>query len=67
MNFYSVANLKDNIDALNLKNISILSTNETTMTNAIKETNSGDKLWKLFIILALVLLLIEVIVIRLFK
>jgi hypothetical protein len=67
MNFYSAADLQSNIEGLNLKNVTILSVNESSLMSAIKETNSGDKLWKLFIILALVFLLIEVIVIRLFK
>ena len=67
MNFYSVMDLQSNVEELNLKNVSIVSVNESSLMSAIKETNNGDKLWKLFIILALVFLLIEVIVIRLFK
>ena len=67
MNFYSTDDLKANIEGLNLKNVSILSLNESSLMSEIKEINSGDKLWKLFIILALVFLLIEVLVIRLFK
>ena len=67
MNFYSTDDLKANIEGLNLKNVSILSVNESSFMSEIKEINSGDKLWKLFIILALVFLLIEVLVIRLFK
>ncbi len=67
MNFYSTDDLRANIEGLNLKNVSILSVNESSLMSEIKEINSGDKLWKLFIILALVFLLIEVLVIRLFK
>ena len=67
MIFLSNTELQENINALNLKNISVINVNEGSLTNSLKDTNGGDKLWKLFIILALMFLLAEIIVIRIFK
>jgi hypothetical protein len=67
MSFFSNNELQENIDQLNLKNVSVINANEGSLINSLKETNTGDKLWKLFIILALLFLLSEIIVIRIFK
>ncbi len=67
MIFFSTRELQENINELNLKNVSVINANEGSLINSLKETNTGDKLWKLFIILALLFLLSEIIVIRIFK
>ncbi|MES2761913.1 MAG: BatA and WFA domain-containing protein [Bacteroidota bacterium] len=67
MNFMSNEDLQKQIDEKGLKNISIIVPDEKTLTNALQEVNDGKKLWKLFLILALVFLAAEILIIRLFK
>ena len=67
MDFLTNEELTSNIEKLNLKNITVLDSNKGTITNTLKETNNGSKLWKLFLILALLFLLSEILIIRLFK
>ena len=67
MNFMSQEDLQKQIDEKGLKNISVIMPDEKTLTNALQEVNEGKKLWKLFLILALVFLLSEILIIRLFK
>ena len=56
-----------NIKAKDLKNVSVIELNEKSLTNALQEVNDGKKLWKLFLILALMFLAAEILIIRLFK
>lgn len=67
MNFMSQEDLQKQIDEKGLKNVGIIMPNEKTLTNALQEVNDGKKLWKLFLILALVFLAAEILIIRLFK
>lgn len=67
MNFMSQEDLQKQIDEKGLKNLSIILPNEKTLTNALQEVNDGKKLWKLFLILALIFLVAEILIIRLFK
>lgn len=67
MNFMSNEDLQKQIDEMTLKNITIIAPGEKTLTNALQEVNDGKKLWKLFLILALVFLLSEILIIRLFR
>ena len=45
----------------------VIEPNEKTLTNALQEAADGKKLWKLFLLLALTCLLIEIVIIRLLK
>ena len=67
MNFMSQEELQKQIDEKGLKNMRIIEADEKSLTNALQEVNDGKKLWKLFLILALVFLLCEILIIRLFK
>lgn len=67
MNFMNTEELQKQIDGNGLKNIAIIEPNEKTLTNALQEVNDGKKLWKLFLILALVFLATEILIIRLFR
>jgi len=67
MNFMSSEDLQKQIDEKNLKNVMIVDPGEKTLTNALQEVNDGKKLWKLFLILALLFLAAEILIIRLFK
>lgn len=67
MNFMSQEDLQKQIDEIGLKNIGIIEADEKIVTNALQEVNDGKKLWKLFLILALMFLAAEILIIRLFK
>ena len=67
MNFMTQEDLQKQIDEKGLKNMSIITPNEKSLTNALQEVNDGKKLWKLFLILAMVFLAAEILIIRLFK
>ncbi len=67
MNFMNQEDLQKQIDEKGLKNMGIIMLNEKTLTNALQEVNDGKKLWKLFLILALIFLAAEILIIRLFK
>ena len=67
MIFMTKDDLQKQIDEKGLKNIQIIEPNEKTLTNALQEVNDGKKLWKLFLILALIFLASEILIIRLFK
>ena len=67
MNFMNKDDLQKQIDENGLKNVRIIEADEKSLTNALQEVNDGKKLWKLFLILALVFLLSEILIIRLFK
>lgn len=67
MNFFTQDDLQKQFDENGLKNMTIIEANEKTITDALVEVNDGKKLWKLFLILALVFLLVETLIIRLFK
>jgi hypothetical protein len=67
MIFMTKDDLQKQIDEKGLKNMQIIEPNEKTLTNALQEVNDGKKLWKLFLILALIFLASEILIIRLFK
>ena len=67
MNFLNDETLQQQIDEKGIKNMSVIKADEKTITNSLQEINDGKKLWKLFLILALVFLLSEILIIRLFK
>lgn len=67
MRFYDKENLQKQIDELNIKNFTVINANESNLTSTLKETSDGKKLWKLFLILALLFLLCEILIIRLIK
>lgn len=67
MNFYDNTVLQNQIDETGFKNIKIIEANEKISLTIANELNEGQKLWKLFLILALVFLLSEILIIRLIK
>lgn len=67
MNFMTQEDLQKQIDEKDLKNVSVIELNEKSLTNALQEVNDGKKLWKLFLILALMFLAAEILIIRIFK
>jgi hypothetical protein len=67
MNFMTKDDLQKQIDEKGIKNIGIIEPNEKSLTNTLQEVNDGKKLWKLFLILALIFLAAEILIIRLIK
>ena len=67
LGFYTNDELERMIAEYNLTNVSVLSGQEQTITDNIKEFNQGKQLWKLFILLSLLFISIEVLLIRLMK
>lgn len=64
---YSAEELKDQAARLGLKNVTLLDQPAKNLTEVINELYSGIRLWKLFIIFALVFLAAEVSILRFWK
>jgi hypothetical protein len=67
MNFLSKNDLQKEIDEKKLTNVFVLESGEKQLTDMLQEVNDGKKLWKLFLVLALIFLLLESLIIRLFR
>lgn len=67
MRFFNEDELNAWSDSLGLKNLTVLKSEEPSIAQSLKETNNGNKLWKLFLILALLFLLGEILIIRFFR
>lgn len=67
MSFYTKEELEKQIDEHHLQHISIIEATHRGLTKTIQDANEGKMLWKLFLILALVFLLGEGLIIRLYK
>ena len=63
----STEELKKQLEAANLSNASVLETSAQSLTQSLAEAEQGTKLWKLFVILTLVFLAIEVALLRFMK
>jgi hypothetical protein len=59
--------LESNISRYSLDNVEIMSDKGLPLTDVIKDMNQGTLLWKLFIILALIFLAIEVLLLRFWR
>jgi hypothetical protein len=59
--------LENLISRYSLENVEILADKGLPLSDAIKDMNQGTLLWKLFIILALVFLAIEVVLLRFWR
>ncbi|MDH4129485.1 MAG: BatA domain-containing protein, partial [Spirochaetota bacterium] len=59
--------LEEQLTKNNLKNFSVMEVGEQSLTKSIVQTAEGTKLWKLFLILALLFILIEILLIRYIK
>lgn len=64
---FKIEELKKQVDDAGLKNCSVIETRNKNITDVLNELNMGIKLWKIFIILALIFLAGEVILLRLWK
>ena len=68
IDFYTENEIKDLIDANKLKNTEILSANIDNLSSEMNEIKNARKdLWKIFIVLALTFLIIEILLVKLWK
>ncbi|NOZ47904.1 MAG: hypothetical protein GXO79_14170 [Chlorobi bacterium] len=63
---YSKEDLREQIRLRNSQSVSIIDKIDKDITNQIKDYNFGQQLWKLFIVLALIMLAFEIFVLRVF-
>ena len=64
---HSSGELKDQIKNNEISNLKIIKTADRSITEIITEINKGIRLWKFFVILALIFLLAEVIILRIWR
>jgi hypothetical protein len=64
---YSAGDLESMLGKAHLEGFSVMKTGEKPLNEEIARINSGTQLWRYFIWLALLLLLVEILLIRLFK
>lgn len=67
LDFSDSEQLQKQINETGLKNVQIIKPDVKKLAAVLIEVNDGKKLWKLFLILALVFLAAEILIIRLFK
>jgi hypothetical protein len=67
LNFYTAQELSGEIGKSHIKYTSVLETQSRNFTQVFNEIQHGRKLWKMFLILALLFLMAEVIIIRFWK
>ena len=61
---FTAAELKDHLDKVNLKNFEVIQVSNKPLKQVLTEINQGIRLWKLFVILALVFLAFEIFLLR---
>lgn len=64
LNFYTQSELEQILKQNNLKNARFISADDKYLSQKIKETSIGTPLWKIFIILAIISILAEILIIR---
>ncbi len=67
LRYYDNRELEDKFEILQLKNASLVSDVESNFSEIFDELQNGKQLWKLFIILALLFIFIEVLIARFWK
>lgn len=67
LSYFTEPEINADISKCNLKNYSVLDTDSKFLAGEIEKISSGTRLWKIFIIMALLCLACEIAVIRLWK
>jgi len=67
LDYLSESEIQEILDELNFDKISMIVDDNKSLSQTLEELTNGIQLWKFFIILALVFLLCEVLIIRLWK
>jgi hypothetical protein len=64
LNFYTADQINDFLKEKKSKNTSVIDSDVKDLTEKVKSVSEDNKLWKLFLILSLVFLLVEIVIIR---
>ncbi len=64
---YTVSELEEIVSKSSHPNLSILNEDTTTLSHTLNQLEEGTRLWKIFVILALIFLAIEVLLLRFYK
>jgi len=64
LNFYTANEINDFLKEKKSKNTSVIDSDVKDVTEKVKSVSNENKLWKLFLILSLIFLLIEIVIIR---
>lgn len=67
LEFYSDIEISEKMKEQNISNFTILSNDNISIEQELKQLNEGTKLWKYFILLALFFIAIEIVLIKLWK
>ena len=67
LRYYNNRELEDKFEILQLKNASLVGDVESNFSEIFDELQNGKQLWKLFIMLALLFILVEVLIARFWK
>jgi hypothetical protein len=67
LSYYTATEIKSIIDKHNLKNVHLIDSKVKPISQIVTELNQGIKLWKTFILLALLFLAAEVLLLRFWK
>jgi hypothetical protein len=67
MDFYTDTEISNELNNLGITNYTILSNDNISIEKELKQLNYGIKLWKLFLLLALIFIGIEIVLIKLWK
>ncbi len=67
MYFLSIPELEESIKGSGIKHFSVIDTNQTNPADVVEAIQKDKEFWKLFIIFALLMLLVEVLILRFWK
>jgi hypothetical protein len=67
LRYYNNSELKDKFEVLQLKNASLVTNVESNFSEIFDELQNGKQLWKLFVLLGLLFILVEVLIARFWK
>ena len=67
LRYYNNSELKDEFEMLQLKNASLVTDVESNFSEIFDELQNGKQLWKLFVLLGLLFILVEVLIARFWK
>ncbi len=65
--FYSIEDINNIIDKKGLKQFNTIDGNDQNLKETLQELNNGNQLWQYFLILAVLFIIVEALIIRLWK
>ena len=65
--FYSIEEINNIVDEKGLKQFNTIDSNDQNLQETLQELNNGKQLWQYFLALAILFIILEALVIRLWK